>query len=553
MNGDPRGDHHPAEVPDARRLGLVVGGSLSEGLDVRLDSGRSVEDMAVGKYVIIQGRHSRFFAILNDVKLRSTSPEIAWSLPELADDFSREVMAGTATFGSLHVVPYLKTGLTADAPFEPAKTVPGHFAEVWDASQEDVERIFGQDDGEHFVIGSPLDMEVKVCLNYQRFAERSNGVFGKSGTGKTFVTRHILAYVILKSSDQREARKRVVNLVFDMHNEYGWEGSSETQSGKVKGLKQLLRASVAVFTLDPESSRRRGVPTDAVVEIGLDEVEPEDVEVLQETLNLTDLAVQACGPLERRFHKRWIEETIALDTADEETRALLKDLNIDERSLRSLRRGLERLRHLGFLRPHGEQSSVQTILGYLEKGRNVVLEFGRYENDLTAYIFVANLLTRRIHERYRQQTEAAMGESAQEPIHLMITIEEAHKFLNQQVAGQTVFGQIAREMRKYNVTLLVVDQRPAGIDSEVMSQVGTKIACLLDNEADVDAVLAGVGEKRELRSVLARLESRQQALIFGHAVPMPVVVRTEDWGSEECYARFARPSFRERLEDIVSD
>jgi DNA helicase HerA-like ATPase len=544
---------HESAAQEARRLGLVVSGSLSEGLDVRLDSGRSVEDMAVGKYVIIQGQRSRFFAILNDVKLRSTSAEIAWSLPELADDFSREVMAGTATFGSLHVVPYLKTGPTADAPFEPAKTVPGHFAEVWDASQEDVERIFGQDDGEHFVIGSPLDMEVKVCLNYQRFAERSNGVFGKSGTGKTFLTRLILASVILKSGAQRDARKRVVNLIFDMHNEYGWEGSSEGASGKVKGLKQLLGAGVAVFTLDSESSRRRSVPTDAVVEIGLDEVEPEDVGVLQETLNLTDLAVQACYPLERRFGRRWIEQTIALDTGDEEGRALLKEMNIDERSLRSLRRGLERLARLAFLRPHSEQSSVNTILGYLEKGRNVVLEFGRYENDLTAYIFVANLLTRRIHERYRQQTEAAMGESAQEPIHLMITIEEAHKFLNPAVAGQTVFGQIAREMRKYNVTLLVVDQRPAGIDSEVMSQVGTKIACLLDNEADVDAVLAGVGEKRELRSVLARLESRQQALIFGHAVPMPVVVLAEEWGTEECYARFARPTFRERLEEIVSE
>ena len=544
QDGDPR---------SARRLGLVVGGSLSEGLDVRLDSGRSVEDMAVGKYVIIQGQHSRFFAILNDVRLRSTSPEIAWSLPELADDFSREVMAGTATFGSLHVVPYLKTGPTADAAFEPAKTVPGHFAEVWDASQEDVERIFGRDDGDHFVIGSPLDMEVKVCLNYQRFAERSNGVFGKSGTGKTFLTRLILASVIFKSNAQREARKRVVNLVFDMHNEFGWKGTSEGPRGEVKGLKQLMGASVAVFTLDQESSRRRGVPTDAVVEIGLDEVEPEDVSVLQETLNLTDLAVQACYPLERRFGRCWIEQTVALDTADEESRAVLKELNIDERSLRSLRRGMERLARLAFLRPHIDQSSVQTILGYLEKGRNVVLEFGRYADDLTAYIFVANLLTRRIHERYRQQTEAAMGESAQEPIHLMITIEEAHKFLNPAVAGQTVFGQIAREMRKYNVTLLVVDQRPAGIDSEVMSQVGTKIACLLDNEADVDAVLAGVGEKRELRSVLARLESRQQALIFGHAVPMPVVVRAEEWGSEECYARFARPSLRERLEDIASE
>lgn len=61
----------------------------------------------------------------------------------------------------------------------------------------------------------------------------------------------------------------------------------------------------------------------------------------------------------------------------------------------------------------------------------------------------------------------------------MITIEEAHKFLNPQVAEQTIFGRIAREMRKYNVTLLVIDQRPSGIDDEVMSQLGTKVAYLL--------------------------------------------------------------------------
>jgi hypothetical protein len=66
-------------------------------------------------------------------------------------------------------------------------------------------------------------------------------------------------------------------------------------------------------------------------------------------------------------------------------------------------------------------------------------------------------------------------------------------------------------------------------------------------------VLEGVAEKRELKSVLARLESRQQALIFGHAVPMPVVVRTEEYGSEESYARFVERPFRERLEEIYSE
>mgnify|MGYP002528651017 CR=1 FL=1 len=84
-------------------------------------------------------------------------------------------------------------------------------------------------------------------------------------------------------------------------------------------------------------------------------------------------------------------------------------------------------------------------------------------------------------------------------------------------------------MRKDRVTLLIVEQRPSGIDEEVLSQVGTRITCQLDNERDVDAVLRGAPGSRELKSVLSRLESQQQALLFGHALPMPVVVRTRDY------------------------
>ncbi|MDP2948708.1 MAG: ATPase, partial [Chloroflexota bacterium] len=71
-------------------------------------------------------------------------------------------------------------------------------------------------------------------------------------------------------------------------------------------------------------------------------------------------------------------------------------------------------------------------------------------------------------------------------------------------------------------------------------QIGTKIACLLDDERDVEAVLAGVPGGRELRTVLSRLESKQQALIFGHSVPVPVVVRTREYGPPEFYASLTR-------------
>jgi len=40
--------------------------------------------------------------------------------------------------------------------------------------------------------------------------------------------------------------------------------------------------------------------------------------------------------------------------------------------------------------------------------------------------------------------------------------------------------------------------------------------------------------------VLARLDSKQQALVFGHAVPMPVVVRPRDY-DESFYADMTIP------------
>ena len=99
---------------------------------------------------------------------------------------------------------------------------------------------------------------------------------------------------------------------------------------------------------------------------------------------------------------------------------------------------------------------------------------------------------------------------------------------------------------------MVIDQRPGGIDQEVMSQVGTKLVCLLDNERDIDAVLGGAPGSRELRTVLARLESKQQALIYGHAVPMPVVVHTREFGSADSYAELSRTPSRLRSGDGAS-
>ena len=508
-------------------LGVVVSGSLTRGVEVKLDASVLVEDMVVGRYIAIEGEKYRFFGMITDVSLETTDPRAAIMPPDVSDPFIAQVIAGTTTYGKLRVLPMLTIGGDAAGILEgpqPAKTVPAHFSGVKLASQRDVELVFGAEDERRFYVGTPLDMETKVCLDISEFVKRSNGVFGKSGTGKTFLTRLLLVGMLQKGA--------AASLVFDMHSEYGWEGKTE-KGYKVKGLKQLFPSKVAIFTLDEESSRRRRVSTDVVVRIGYDEIEPEDVDLLRQTLNLTEASIQAVYQLAREFgDRKWLEAVLNLN--DDDSKQLISKLNIHDSTYRNLRRGLDNLRRFSFLVSRAPDNSVRRILEYLDRGINVILEFGRFD-DFAAYILVANLLSRRIYAKYRENAEREMGGEVAPAHPLVITIEEAHRFLNPEVSSRTIFGRIAREMRKYNVTLLVIDQRPSGIDSEVMSQLGTKITCLLDDERDIDSVLTGAAGKSELKSVLSKLETKQQALIFGHAVPMPVVIKTREYGTAESY------------------
>ena len=176
--------------------------------------------------------------------------------------------------------------------------------------------------------------------------------------------------------------------------------------------------------------------------------------------------------------------------------------------------------------PDGAKDNlVDAVLNALEHKRSVVLQFGRFD-DIATYLLVANMISRRVRARWEEQMTRARDEQGAEPPPLVITIEEAHKFLAPGIAHETLFGTIAREMRKFNVSLLVVDQRPSAIDDEILSQIGTKFVAALSDDKDLGAVLVGTAGASALRGILATLDTKQQMLVMGHAVPMPIAVLT---------------------------
>ena len=511
-------------------LGIIVGGSVDRGFQVRLNPDVPLEGINVGSQIVVQGTDLVYFCIVTDVSLEAVDSRYRSISPSTLNPFITEVAAGTVIYGTLQVSPMLTLPASGKGQIQPARSLPPPFSQVLVASDSDFEEVFGKESNTHFFIGTPLHRETKICLDIEKLMRRSTGVFGKSGTGKTFLTR-LLLMGILKSN-------LASTLVFDMQNEYGWSGTSEAGAGTVKGLKQLFPSQVSIFSMDPENSKLRGAKTDFTVTIGLDEIEPEDIKVLQELLNLSDVAADAAYTVEAHYGQRvWIHTLLNLPS--EGFSELARSLNINEAALSALQRRLRRLERFDFVVKEADKTpkggTVRSILDYLERGFHVVLEFGGYQDNRTAYILVTNLLTRRIYNEYRARTEAAMGNRGNEPRPLVITIEEAHRFLTPQLASQTIFGTIAREMRKYHVNLLVVDQRPGRIDSEVMSQLGTKITCSLDDGKDVDSILSGVSGRRDLRSVIETLSDNREALILGHAIPMPTVIRTREYGSNDSY------------------
>jgi len=546
-----------AEGVGRHEIGQITAGSLSKGLRMKLHSGESVEDIRAGKFVVVDGDKNQYFSMITDVELSTSAPGIEDNPPARENRLLQHVLSGTTAYGTVELRPMLMlpksmSGDIVEEP-RPVKSIPAHFSPVVNATADDVGRIFGRecDDIKYFNIGTPLDMQeenIPVCLNLERFVERSNGIFGKSGTGKTFLTRIVLCGIIKNN--------QAVNLIFDMHSEYGWEGTFEGSGGSVRGLKQYFQDKVSVFTLDPESSRRRGVRTDYDVRIPYSQVTAEDVMLLQDELNLTPTAAETCFMLVNQFKKKWLSELIQMDgTAVKEFCAAH---NVNEAAMAALQRKLRVLTEScsSFLINDGaglmDDDAVPQILSYLRSGKHVVIEFGQHAQPLR-YMLVANILTRRIHRDWVKQKEESLGGGGSKPFPLVITIEEAHKFLGPQLASQTIFGTIAREMRKYNVTLLVVDQRPSGIDSEILSQIGTKIVCLLNDENDISAVLTGVSNSSALRGILASLDSKQQALVLGHAVPMPVVVHTREYDTEEFRLSMGNISNDERIKMIESE
>lgn len=531
-------------------IGYVIGGGLKANLFVRLTvPAQSVQE---GGFVVIESGDWLFYGLVTDLQLGSIDPRYAEERisrrlsPQVAELLKQQTL-----FTNLEVLPALmlergpEPGMPEYEPWRkahpedphplPIKTVPMHQAVARLATAGDVAEIFGspEKDG-NFIIGRTREQDHPVCINLDKFVQRSSGIFGATGTGKSFLTRILLAGLIEHNAASV--------LVLDMHNEYGFDDTSSDTGQSVAGLRGKFPTRVRVVGLG-RSTTIRGKTPDWHLEIDESDIQPTDIELLTRELNLRETTPTTLDALLHSFGaKDWYREfkemKVGLMTEGDDNKKTPANGSVaywaNEEGVNAMAaEGLQSKLNRIFNRPYIVQRSLEDktpdglkeIIKALQAGQHVVLSFGDYESDLD-YLLVSNLLTRKIREAWEETTNTFRSHGGAEPRPLVIAVEEAHKLLNREMAVQTSFSTIAREMRKYYVTLLIIDQRPSQIYDEVMSQLGTRVSGWLGDENDVAAVLSGLAGREALRGMLARLQPKEEVLLLGWGVPMPILVRS---------------------------
>jgi DNA helicase HerA-like ATPase len=522
----------------------IVGGSLGAGLKAQLLRGFSPEKVRASSVVAMEGGEAKFLGVISDIRLQSGS-EIARSLVRQEEEGNAPMSSAIVKSASklkaqgsftseLDVIPL---AISRGDKVEIADTLPDYISFVRSPTEEDVQTFYGLPDGKKLwpigALKSPVvggSQSSLVPVNIDVLARGSFGIYGKSGSGKTFLGNILASYIIL-ANYTGELQKKIKLLIFDMHSEYGLKVKDHLGRDYEDGVGLAFKEEFIRYTPDHLLADESGLEP---FTISASRITVSDLFAMADALGLTPTFLDILPAVVRVLNdtlpgKRWIDIlcNYGVDKeADTRVREALKSLGAGAlQSFLAARNRLERLTQMDFIDWVGEEDSSKVVVDeVLKRGKSVILSFGRYGDNRAAYMLVANIVSRRLWDGCIRMI------MQRQPIdyRVIILLEEAHKFLSPSVYYMTPFGDIARELRKRGVILCVIDQRPSEISEEVRAMLWNTFVMWLTEDSDVEVASKGLPFPKLFRPVIENLR-RQEVLVFGEAVTIPAVVKAQDY------------------------
>ncbi len=534
---------------------------------------KALEDLKIGSYLEVSDNMGcKLIAVIESYKIElkeRTNPESG------KKKTYRAYVLEATPLGSIESGKFMRGG--------DALAIPP--TEVKPASHEDIKLIYenGFEPKEKFLFARlSQDCKIEVPVNGNKFFNKHFAIVGSSGSGKSHTIAKILQNAIsLKNGNYVLNNSHVV--IFDIHNEYNsaFPGANQINISNLI-LPYWLMNSEELEELFLESGDRNNYNQASVLRELV-------IENKRQTNNSPESNIYFDSPL--KFNLKQILNALknySIETKNAKSSAnrymikedslyeLLKDGKTNENSGIELSK-TERLEkyYSGIQEFHSPKSQsikkgeyadgtldkfisrlenkindsrLEFLLG--EKSENISFEetlkqFIGYQEGKKSNVTVIDLsgipfevlsitvsLISRILFDFGYFYKKFLNNESSLDTPLLLVYEEAHKYvprtdLAKYNASRFAIERIAKEGRKYGVTLGIVSQRPSEISETIFSQCNTFIAMRLTNPSDQSYV------KRLLPDALGNLIENLPALqsgeglLLGESVIMPSLVKID--------------------------
>jgi hypothetical protein len=404
--------------------------------------------------------------------------------------------------------------------------IPG--SEILPVNTEDMRAIFAASDEAHVEIGTvyPTD-DIRGALYVDPMLSKHFAILGSTGTGKSTSVA-----LILHRISQLSPEGHIV--MIDPHGEYS---AAFKDCGELFNVDNL---QLPYWLMNFEEHCEVFLTTDGAER-------QRDADILGKCL----LAARTKGKNVEQFGKVTVDSPIPY---------LLTDLNQilvaemgkldragDTTPYQRLKNKLDELRadprftfmFSGMLVSDSMGSFISKLFRLPANGKPIsIVDVSGVPSEITSV--VVSVLARMVFDyAIWSRTEA------QRP--LLLVCEEAHRYVpkDENAAGQAVrkiLERIAKEGRKYGVSLGLITQRPSDLAEGVLSQCGTIISMRLNNDRDQACVRAAMPEgARGFLDAIPALRNRE-CIVCGEGVAIPIRVRFDDLEPEKRPAS-SDPSF----------
>lgn len=482
-----------------------------------------------------------------------------------------------------HIIEALPLGIIADGKFiRGGETLTIPPTGVAPATEDDIKKIFEDsvEPEKKFVFSSLVSNDkINVPVDGNRFFNKHIAVVGSTGAGKS----HTIAKIIQSAVDAKDGQYALNNshvVIFDIHSEYKsafphanfldastltlpyWLLNSEELEEVLldTGERDNYNQSAVFRQLVTENKKRHNAAAkfvfyDSPLKFDIREVLNALYNIKSETVNSknesrymivdssyslptdgkTDpshgIKLDADQRLDKYFKNRL---DFHLTKRESITNGSYADKSLDKFFTRfESKVAQDRLQFL--FGPDAENATLEgtlmSLLGYKGKNSNVTIV------DLSGVPFevlsiTVSLISRILFEYgyYYKVMRTKAGELINNDAPLLLVYEEAHKYVPKSDlarfrASKFSIERIAKEGRKYGVTLLLSSQRPSEISETIFSQCSNFLAMRLTNPSDQSYV------SRLLPDTLGNLSDKLptlgagEALLIGEAVVMPSLVK----------------------------